>query len=145
GDAVNTLVAVLLLGARLGPVFAVPPPLGAGRVPLAIRLALTLSVVGLLLPLAPTTPLAPLTVVALVIKELLVGLALAFAVAMLFYGADAGGRLLDFARTGGSGEGASPFAQLYELSAIVIFVSLGGYRLLFAAIAHSYEVLPLSA
>jgi len=147
------LLGGALVLTRLLPVFLVPPFFGARRVPPALRIGLALAVAALFLPLTPHAPAAPGLLVALALKELLVGLALAFAVAMAFYGAEAGGRFIDLSRGVQAGEGLAPdvpaqpsaLGELYGLLAIVLFLTSGGHRLFLASIAHSYEVLPLAS
>ena len=139
------LVAIL---ARVGPAIWIAPFWGGRFVPATVRLALSLMLAMVLYPLvAPVTPklqaLSPLVLGAVVVKEAMIGAGLGFVVAVAFWAAEAAGWLADRARTGIDRGAASPMANLMLLLTILIFVLLGGHRIFIAALASSYEALPL--
>jgi flagellar biosynthetic protein FliR len=76
-----------------------------------------------------------------------------FVVACLFRAAEAAGRLTDVLRGTNlaealsplSGERSSPLGSLFLLLAVVVFLEIGGLGYLAAALARSYEAIPLAA
>lgn len=90
---------------------------------------------------------------ALFFKEILFGLALGFAVSMLFYGLQAAGTMIDNQR-GVSlarilipelGEQASLSGTFLFHFSVVLFLVLGGHRIFLKGFVESFQVLPLLA
>lgn len=146
--------AFLLVLARVSPLFVLAPLFSSGLVPrrvrgiVAVALALGLAPVALAGVTIPTDPL-PLT--ELVVKELLVGTAFAFALAALLAGFQAVGTMLDiqigFAfgalldpMTGSQG---AILAQLYAFVGVAVLVAIGGDQLIIQGLARTYEAVPL--
>lgn len=141
--------------ARVGPIIWLVPFLGGKLVPPLIKtsLALMLSII-----LAPhiTSPqivhFPPMMLGIILLKESLVGLALGLVTGMMFWAAEAGGRLIDTARGANLAEimvpqlgiRSSPLGELYFQLAIVLFISLGGLRIFLSALGISYQILPLT-
>jgi flagellar biosynthesis protein FliR len=159
-DPAQAMLAALAVGAaRTVPLTLLVPALGGPRTSARVRVGLGLMLAVLALPaLSPALGSAPLSALGapgwllLLGRELLVGLTLGFAAGMLFRAAEAAGRLADVLRGANmgealspeSGERPSPLADLYLMLAIVVFLELGGLRILADALARSYEAVPLS-
>jgi type III secretion protein SpaR/YscT/HrcT len=158
GDLSPTLIAVGAVLARVAPTVFIAPFLGGRLVPALVKVGLSL---GLAVALAPGLAAQaaglkgapPLLVAALLAKEVMVGAALGFVVALVFWAAEAAGRLADTAR-GASlaevlvpqlGTRSSPIGDLYFQLALVLFIALGGHRLFLAALGASYSALPLAS
>ena len=149
------LVAAALL-ARLGPLIWLAPFIGGRLVPPLVKTTLALLLAGVLYPqvagqLDALIASGPVAVAAAVAKESVIGLALGFIVGLVFWAAQAAGWLVDAARGANlaeamvpqQGERSSPLGSLYFQLAVVLFIALGGHRLFIAAMARSYEALPL--
>ena len=147
--------AALFVALTLRPlaiVFATQP-FAQPAVPAAMRLGLSAALALLLLPgYAHAHPDAALTQGVLV-SEPLVGLILAFSIRLAFAAVELAGELLDVASGLGTGQVLDPvtgspaqvLSGLQNHLALVLYLSLGGHRSLLAAVAESYQRLPLGA
>lgn len=97
--------------------------------------------------------LGPLAWLLVLLRELLVGLTVGLCTGAAFRAAEAAGRLVDILRGANlaevlsptSDERTSPTGDLYLFVAVVLFLEMGGMRFLVAALARSYEAVPLGA
>ena len=148
-----TLAAIL---ARVGAAVWIAPFLGGRLVPAAVRVGVALALGLIMLPqLLPNAPpaVSPILGLAIVTKEALVGAALGFVVGLVFWAAEAAGRLSDTVRGATlaealipqTGARSSPLGDLFFQLTVVLFIVLGGHRVFITALAASYEVLPLAA
>jgi type III secretion protein SpaR/YscT/HrcT len=152
------LVLFAAILARLAPLVFVAPFFGGKLIPVTVRAALALALAVVMLP-AISSGLAPLQsastgyLTAVLVKEVLIGFALGFLLALVFYGIQAAGWLADTARGASmsevmvpqSGVRSSAIGSLLFQLAIVLFFALGGHRIVVLAIARTYEVLPIGA
>lgn len=146
--------AFLLVLARVSPLFILAPLFSAGTIPprvkgiVAVALALGMAPVALAGQVVPTEPIA---LVELLVKELIVGAAFAFALACVLAGFQAVGALLDiqigFAfgaqidpMTGGQG---AVLGKLYAMVGVAILVAMNGDQLIIAGLARTYDLVPL--
>jgi flagellar biosynthesis protein FliR len=154
------LAALAVAATRTLPLALLVPALGGPRTSRLVRVGLGLLFAVLVLPAVrpalsagPLSSLGPVGFLLLLGRELLVGLTLGFAAGMLFRAAEAAGRLADVLRGANEAEALSPdgggrssaLADLYLMIAVVVFLELGGLRILAAALARSYEAVPLIA
>ncbi len=148
----NARTVLLVIGAAVarvaGALWAVP--FGGGRwVPVTVRLGLSAALALTLAPLLMTDALQrppPSTSLLLLLlaKEALLGLALGLIMAIIFWGVESAGRLMDTS-LGAQGAGPAetwPLARLMPLMAAALFLMLGGHRLYILALARSFEVIP---
>jgi len=166
----TALLALGLGSARAVPLVWLVPAFGGARLPLAPRLGLGLLLALLgwphLLPAASTPALAGLGALGwslLLAREALIGASAGLVIAFAFRAAEAAGGLADVVRGaggapggagagwygdgdggGGNGTSTSPLALLYLLSAIVIFLEIGGLGRIAAALARSYQAIPIA-
>lgn len=152
-------LSLLLASARVGPLMWVSPIFGGRLIPPSIKGLLTLVIalpIGLLFydPIHALLEGNALFLVAITIKELLVGASLAFVVSLVIWAAQSAGWLTDQLRGSTMSELSlpqherqvtSPLGNFFFQLTIVIFFAMGGHRLLLAALAHSYETIPLHA
>lgn len=142
--------------ARAAPAVFLAPFLGGRLVPTLVKsalcLALALALAPALLPSAkPLVGAPPLLVGALLVKEVAIGAAMGFLVAIVFLGVEAAGRLADTARGANLSEAlvpqlgtrSSPLGDLHLQLALVLFLALGGHRVFLEAFGASYALLPL--
>jgi len=146
-------VAVLLVSARLGGLFVLAPVFGERVVP---RRLAVLMAVAMALPLAARVDVAGVAwswpVLALAVAgEAMVGLALGYVARLMFVGVEIGAfhisqqMGLSLAEVYGGQERADPLRPMLHLLAVVIFLSVGGHRLMLAAVGRSFDTLgPLS-
>lgn len=160
----RAVLAVALGAARTLPMTWLVPVLGGPRVSSQIRLGVGVLLAVLCLPVllpvldvAATTPAAagwgPLWWLLLVARELMVGVTVGLCAGAVFRAAEAAGRLVDIARGANSaalfsidaGERGSATGDLYLFVAAVLFLELGGLRLMASALVRSYEAVPIAA
>ncbi len=132
------------------------PYLGARPIPGRVRLAISLILVLFFYPPVSSMTPGPLPESAAILftlfmKEALFAILLGFSAGMVFYGIQAAGNMIDNQRqlanaqifNPGIGSQASLFGVFYYQLSIVIFLIIGGHRVLLRAIAHSFETVPL--
>jgi flagellar biosynthetic protein FliR len=157
--AISRLIfAVVLIAARIVPVFTLAPFFGGRLVPAPVRVGIAIAFSVLLLPTVgdPVTAAwavdpGPVLVATLIAKEILVGLALGFIASLPFFAVDAAGRLADVARGASqsqllnpqTGERTTPLGDFGLQLAILIFLFLDGHLLVIQSLATSYEALPV--
>jgi flagellar biosynthesis protein FliR len=150
----NQLVAFALVLARLVPLFLFAPLFSSKLVPIRVRGIIAVALAIGLSPLALADgqpPLDALSILGLVVKEMIVGLAFAFAIGMVMAALQVAGSFLDaligFAfgamvdpLTGNQG---TVLAQLYGLLGVLIFIAIGGDQLVVRGFAETYNLVPL--
>jgi flagellar biosynthetic protein FliR len=144
----------ILVFTRIVALFVAGPIIGATYVPLQVKALLAVSLTAMLVPgqLARTPPPAvDLLFLVLLAKEAMVGLTLGFFLQMFVQAIRFGGDLAN-RHVGYSGAeyfdpetdaAASPIGDLVNLSAMLLFFLLDGHRFFIAALARSYEFVPL--
>jgi flagellar biosynthesis protein FliR len=144
-----------LVLARVSPLFILAPLFSSKMMPAKVRgiaaIALTLGLTGVATH-GQHLPGAPLEIAALMAKELIVGAAFAFAVAAVFAAVQAAGAFTD-AVTGFSfgnmvdpvnGNQGGVFTQVYDLVALMIFITIGGDAWMLRGIARTFTLVPLT-
>jgi flagellar biosynthetic protein FliR len=152
------VIGFFLVLARVSPLFLLAPLFSSKMVPARAR---GIVAVGLALGIAPIAmnagdeavlPTAILELGGLVLKEMLVGLGFAFALAALFAAIQVAGSLLDTLIGFSFGALVDPITgtnggvlnQLYALVGVMIFVVIGGDAWVIQGLARSYEAIPLA-
>jgi flagellar biosynthetic protein FliR len=154
-DPVETLQLFVLGMARWAPVFALTPFLGGKLVPNTIKLSLSVSMALWLLPGLSARAPSPLQISevtwwALLIKEVILGFALAFSASLVFWAAEMGGRFIDNVRGTTTANILLPQVQVqssllgsfYFQLFVVLFLIGGGHLWFLGAVFRSYEVFP---
>ncbi|HSX26707.1 MAG TPA: flagellar biosynthetic protein FliR [Chlamydiales bacterium] len=153
---VTVLSIFFLTLARILPVVALAPFLGAKTVPMVIRMMFSVALVAIFLPfnLVNTHVEVPygMVFIGLMVKELLVGVILGMIAAVPFFIAQMAGGLIDHQRGASALQVTDPstMAQtgsiglLYNYVLIALFFSLNGPFFFLDGVASSYELFPVT-
>jgi flagellar biosynthetic protein FliR len=148
------LVGFFLVLARLTPLFVFAPLFSSKLVPMRVRGIIAVALAVGLSPLALAGQAAPtdaMTIAGLLGKELLVGLAFAFAVGMLFAALSVAGTLIDTLIGFSFGAAVDPItgtqstvlSQIYGLMGVMIFIAINGDALLIRGFAETFQLVPI--
>jgi len=146
----------MLVIARVAPLFLVAPMFSSKMVPARVK---GITAVGLSVGLAPLAtkgqhvPLDVIGLAGLFAKEMLVGLAFAYAISVLFAAVSAAGSLADtlIGFSFGalvdpvSGNNASVLSQAYSLVGIAVFIAINGDAWVIQGLNRTYDLVPLVA
>jgi flagellar biosynthetic protein FliR len=152
----NQTAGFMLVLGRIGPMFLLAPLFSSRSLPMRAR---GIAAVALAVGFAPLAvagrqiPLDTLQFGSLMLKEILVGLAYAFVVASLFAAVSAAGSLLDTLVGFSFGSLIDPLTgtqsavlqQAYVMFATMVFIAIGGDRLMVFGLARTYDTVPLLA
>lgn len=148
------LLGFVLVASRLGGLFAFAPIFSSQLIPVRVRAVICGAFALAVMPVASAHAKLPSdagAIAAGVVKEILVGLALAFGVGVVMAAVHAGAALLD-ATVGFSFAQivdpftqvqAAAFGQLYAMFATLVLVLTGGDQLVIEGVASSYRIVPL--
>jgi flagellar biosynthetic protein FliR len=150
----SQLVGFVLVLARLTPLFLFAPLFSSKMVPIRVRGIIAVALAMGLAPLAVAgqrVPIDSLSIMELVMKELVVGLAFAFAVGMVIVSLQIAGTILDSIIGFAFGAMVDPFtgnqgtvlSQVYGLLGVMIFVAINGDALLIRGFAETFDLVPL--
>ena len=156
GLSPNQVAGFLLVLGRLAPLFILAPMFSSKMLPTRVR---GIAAVGLAIGMTPVAlrntklPLGTADLSVLLLKELLIGLAFAFAVAAFVSALGVAGSYLDAAIgfSFGSlldpitGQQGTVIAQLYGLVGVMIFIAIGGDSWAIEGIARTYSLVPIGA
>ena len=151
----QNVVGFFLVLARVSPLFVLAPLFSSKMLPVRARGVIAVALSIGLAPLAlhgAKVPTDLMSVFTLVLKEVLVGMAFAFAIAVLFAAVSAAGAFLDTAIgfSFGSlvdpvtGNQSSVISQLYGLIGVAVFIAIGGDSWVIRGLARTYELVPLN-
>jgi flagellar biosynthesis protein FliR len=149
------LVFMMILG-RISGFFAIIPVFGFKGMPMPFRVALAILVSFLftsILP-APAVGLVPeewLALSLVMVREILTGVALGLAVALVFSAVNQAGEIFRMQMGMADaeiidplmGEDSQPMGMLLEMAFLVLFLVAGGHQLLLSMIMRSYDVFPI--
>ncbi len=149
------ILTVALLMCRILPVIIFSPFLGGDVVPAEVKIGLGVLLSLVMFPMVADrvtlVPVSPLPFIAVLMKELFVGICIAFIVNLVFMAAQVAGNLID--TLGGTAmaqlhvpqiqQQASIFSSLKLQFAVVLFLTLNGHHLIIAALADSLSSIPL--
>jgi flagellar biosynthesis protein FliR len=150
------LLGFALLLARVLPVIILTPFLGGESVPSEVKLGLGIMLGLVLFPAMAAqikdVPISALIFIALMLKELFIGLTLSLVVGMVFDAANVAGNLVDtMSGTNQAqlmvpqiGTQVSLFANLQLQMATVIFLTLGGHLVVIQTLGESLAQIPLN-
>jgi flagellar biosynthetic protein FliR len=143
--------ALLLL--RPGMVVMLAPGLGGRQIPAMAKVALTVMAAIALTPTVALPEVASSGLAVVILREILVGMSLAFVVQVLVAGAEFAGHLSSY-QIGfsygatidpASGVRSTMLVSLYGMLATLAFLGVNGHHALLRALAQSYERVPIGA
>jgi flagellar biosynthetic protein FliR len=147
------VAAFFLVLARISPLFIFAPLFSSKMIPARARAVIAVALTVGIMPVVKHGPidLDPLGFGGLMIKEVIVGLAYAYALAAMFAGLQAAGSLLDtlIGFSFGSlvdpvtGTQSTVLAQMYSLFGVAILIAIGGDAWIIRGLGRSYDAVPL--
>jgi type III secretion protein T len=154
-DPVNLLACYLLAVMRFAPIVALAPFMGAKVLPMPVRAALVFFLGAVFMPeilYNMTTGVEiGLRFVGLLLKEIGIGLVLAFLSSIPFFIVQSSGIIIDFMRGSSQLMAQDPTMQnqvssigiLYNYILIYMFFQLDGMLLFFDGVARSFNLIPI--
>jgi flagellar biosynthetic protein FliR len=150
----NQIAGFLLVLGRIGPLFVLAPLFSSRSIPARAKGVCAVALTVGIAPIAlghHTVPLDVGTFVELMLKEILVGLAYAFALAALFAAVSTAGAFLDTLIGFSYGALVDPvtgnqsavLTQAYVFVGIGVLIAIGGDQLMIRGVARSYDLVPL--
>jgi flagellar biosynthetic protein FliR len=138
----------------VGALFAFAPVFSSKMLPPRAKLIAAGAISLAIAPLAErghTIPVEPVPIAELVVKELVVGTAFAFSIALIAAAVQAGAALLDTIMGFSFASIVDPFTnlqnavmgQLYAVFTVAIFIVTGGVEMMVMGVAKSYSVVPI--
>jgi flagellar biosynthetic protein FliR len=156
GIGESQVAGFLLVLGRIGPLFAVAPLFSSRMIPGRVKGVAAIALTVGIAPIALAGRKVPLDIGpfgTLMLKEMLVGLAFAFALAALFAAVTTAGALLDTLIGFSYGALVDPvtgnqsavLTQTYSLVGVMVLIAIGGDQLMIKGLARSYDLVPLLA
>ena len=148
------VAAFFLVLARVSPLFLLGPLFAARQIPARVRGIVAVALAVGFAPIAirgVRLDLDPFGLGELMLKELVVGLAFAFAVGVVLAAVQVAGTFLDTLSGFAYGSLIDPItgnnnaiiSQVYTLVGLLIFIAIGGDALVLQGIARTYELVPI--
>jgi len=142
-----------LLLVRPGMVVMLAPGLGGRQIPAMVKIGLTMMVAIALMPTVPLPEVASSGLVLVILREVAVGLSLAFVLQVLVAGAEFAGHLSSYQIGFSYGATIDPqsgvrstmLVTLYGMLATLAFLGVNGHHALLRAVAASYDGVPVGA
>jgi flagellar biosynthesis protein FliR len=155
GNLVSHVSAYLWPFVRIGAFVSVMPVLGASFVPKQVRLILALVLTIIVAPVLPEQIVVDFLSfggVILVMQEIIVGIAIGFAIQLVFDAIALGGQVIAMSMGLGfavfldqqRGVNVPVLGQLFLMLGMLVFLSLDGHHSLIQLIADSFRLLPIS-
>lgn len=149
------LIAFFAVLARVSPMFVLAPLFSSKMMPARVRGVAAVALAIGLSPLAiknTSVPTDVLSVGGLLLKEIMVGMAFAFAIAVLFATLSVAGSFIDtlIGFSFGSlvdpvtGNQSAVLSQLYSMVGLAVFVAIGGDGWMIRGLAKTYDLVPLN-
>jgi flagellar biosynthetic protein FliR len=150
----NQTAGFILVLARVSPLFLLAPIFSSRMVPTRARAVAAVAIAIGMAPLALHGQKVPMDVGGLgglVVKELVVGLAYAFAVAAVFAAVSVAGGFIDtfVGFSFGSlidpltGSQSMVISQVYSMVGLMVFVAIGGDRFMLEGLGRTYQLVPI--
>ena len=150
----SSVPGAILVFARVAALFVAGPIIGDAYIPMQVKTLLALAVTSILAPSAlANSPAVPFDAwfLVLLVKETMVGLSLGFFINLFLHGVRFGGDLLNRHAGFSAAENFDPETQasitplgdVMHLLVMLLFLAGDGHHFFFAALARSYDMIPL--
>lgn len=143
----------VLASVRVLAFLLVAPPFSNSAIPIRVKIGLSAALALVISPRLsiPASMLETPGLLAGIVVQVGIGVAMGFAVMVLFSAVQAAGALVDHSAALSSaaifdpfsGTGQSPMARLYQMLATLLLFSSGGYLLFIAGVMRSFDAAPL--
>lgn len=160
--ALDNIDIIAWVGAFMWPLmrilgmFAVAPVLGTQSVPMRIRLGLALALTLLIAPLLPPPEIVEpdlASVVLVTVQQVLIGVAMGFAVRLVFAALELGAQVIALQMGLGFAELVDPqngtnvptLSQFYLMMGTLVFLALNGHHLLIELLLESFRSVPVGS
>lgn len=153
--AATQLVGFVLVVCRVGGLFMFAPIFSGRMIPMQAKVVIAGAISFALEPIVVHGQKVPtgIDVVPLILKELLIGLAIALAIGIVAAGIQAGASLLDSMIGFSFAQLVDPLTdvqsavagQLYSMFSVLIFLMIGGDHLMIEGLVASYRLIPLGS
>lgn len=153
GQLESWLVQYFFPFIRIGACFLAAPVFAANFIPPRVRLLLAGAVTIIVAPLLPVPSITPFSMAGVIvtIHQIIIGLALAFVLQLIFDALAMGGQLLSNTMGLGfaynvdplRGVGTPVLGQLYMILVTLTFLALNGHLLLIELLAQGFTTLPV--
>ena len=155
GLAGNELAGFILVLARVTPLFVIAPLFSSSMIPPRVRGIVAVAISIGLTPIAlhgQHIPGQPVALAGLIVEGLLVGLAFAFALALLLAALESAGALVDVLSGFSygtlinplSGEQSAVMSRFYSLVGTLIFLVIGGDGWTLRGLSRTFALVPLT-
>ncbi len=150
----DAFYGVLLIFLRVVAIVFSTPVLDTATIPVVFKAGLALAVSVLLLPVVDTVvsvkDLSLMTFVIGVFSEIAIGVTLGLSVKLLFTGIQLAGQIVGFQMGFAVANVIDPttsmqipiLAQFYNLTAMLVYLSINAHHMFFSALVDSYKILP---
>ncbi len=147
----NQILSLIVILTRVGPVLFFMPILGSSSIPPQVKIMLSLMTSLILLPVVPVTPEnfpdSTLGLMILVLSEVVFGAILGVFVRFLFAAVETAGQMVGVQMGMGMagvmdpqfGNQISPVGLFWNITAILIFLSVNGHHIFFRTLADSFS------
>jgi flagellar biosynthetic protein FliR len=140
---------------RIGALCMAAPVFGSHSVPVRIRLVMALAITLVVAPLLPAVPrIDPfsLSAVGLIFQQLLIGVAMGFALQLVFSAIITGGQVIAMQMGLGfasmvdpqNGQQVPVLSQFYLMMATLLFLGFNGHLALIELLVDSFELVPIA-
>jgi flagellar biosynthetic protein FliR len=156
-EGARGLLLVALILARTMPMIVLTPYIAGKLVPTTVKMGIGVLLTILLWPTAVGTidmskiPMSAFPFLLVMLKEVLIGFAIGFVNAHIFYAMEMAGRIIDTVRGSSmaevmvpeSGTRATPFGDMFYQLMVIIILVVGGHHILIEAYFYSFGAMPL--
>lgn len=140
--------------ARIAAMVSVAPILGTQTVPVRVRVGIAVALTAVIAPLVPPIPgIEPFSLAGVIVtaQQVLIGLAMGFAVRLVFSALENGGNSVAMLMGLGFAEMMDPqsgvqvpmISQFFTILAGLLFLALDGHLVLVQVVAQSFHTLPI--
>ncbi len=150
----NVLLIWALMMGRVLPLILLAPFIGGDLVPSQVKMGVGIALSLLLYPFVADTviPAGPMSFVLLLLKEVFIGTAIAYAASMAFEAARSAGTLVDTISGANMAtvyvpqiqQQATLFSDFKFQLTIVIFLAINGHHIVLQALFESFKAIPLN-